>query len=63
MGANPVDFRFQQDNPLVQFGLGIGIKDFLRQQAGGIACGPGQKVIHQGDRIGRSALAVNRVKR
>lgn len=53
-------FSFEQCDPRGQFVLGIGIKNFLRQLAGGIGAGTRQIIVHAKYSFGRRALAVNR---
>lgn len=59
VGSDPGDLRLKQGNPLSQLVLRIGIERFPRQQAGRIAFGPGQIVIHCQASFGRRRLAVN----
>lgn len=70
VGPNPDNLRFEQGNPLTQLILRIGIEQFLRQQAGGIAFRTGQVIVHlvhlnrtpraccqRGKRVGAVAVA------
>ena len=60
VGLDPGNFGFEQGDPFSQFTLRIGIKVFLRQQAGGISTHARQIIVHLGASFGRRALAVNR---
>ena len=63
MGADPGDFCLKQSDPLGQFVLRIGIEQFLRQQAGGIAFYAGQVIIHVTDQNRTVCACCQRGKR
>ena len=60
MGLDPLDLGLEVRNACRKLVLRIGIKVFLRQQAGGIALGSGKIFVHVSGKIGRTRLAVNR---